>query len=234
MGLAVAGAAVVVMAVSSAAPAPRLVSLGVPAPTRRRFGVVIDERLAAMAVAVVALAVVLGPVVAVAVVGAAALRHWWAGRRRAAAVNAARTAAVPELVELVALALRSGASAPNAVELVASSEPGGAGEPFAAAHRRLASGLPAEEAFAALADLPGAAGSALAELLVAAGHQGAPVATAVSDLASRLRADRRRTLERRVQRLPVLLLAPLTLCVLPSFVLIVCVPLVLTGLSGLG
>ncbi|MEM9034642.1 MAG: type II secretion system F family protein [Actinomycetota bacterium] len=232
--LAVAAAAALALSAAIAAPSPRLALPHPTGSTRRLYGVPLDDRVLVGTVALLATAVVLGPVLAVAIAGGELVRRWWSSRRRVAAEAAARVAAVPELVELVALALRSGSTATGAVDVVASSAPGPAGAPFQAASARLGSGLPAEESFGARAELPGTAGASLAELLLAAGRQGAPISDAVTDLAQRLRADRRRALQRRVQRLPVLLLAPLTLCVLPSFVLIVCVPLVVTGLSDLG
>ncbi|MEZ5134942.1 MAG: hypothetical protein R2699_07785 [Acidimicrobiales bacterium] len=44
---------------------------------------------------------------------------------------------------------------------------------------------------------------------------------------------RRRDLERRVRRVPVLLLPPLVLCILPAFALMTVVPLIVLSLRSL-
>lgn len=226
-----AGAALAVLVLAEPAPrtlgstgAPRAVHLGRLELTGRRLVVV---------AAALAVALLLGPVPTVVGCGAIALVRWWGGRRAAARETAELELAVPDLVELLALALRSGASPANAVTVVARSQPGSAGRPFELASARLAAGLAPDDALGALAGLPGPFGPPLAELLVDGHRRGVPVADAVTDLARSGRDDRRRAIERRVQRLPVLLLGPLILCVLPSFLLIVCVPLVVTGLSDL-
>ncbi|MEM9711141.1 MAG: type II secretion system F family protein [Actinomycetota bacterium] len=186
--------------------------------------------LAAMGVAAASV-VLVGPVATVLLTLLVLLGRWWSGRRAAAAVLDAREAAVPELVELLAVALRSGASPAAAIERVSLVTGELPARPVQIAADRIRSGLPAGAAWSALADLPGA-GSAIADLLDAADRRGAPIADAMADLATTARDDRRRRLETSVQRLPVLLLGPLVLCVLPSFVLLVCVPIVVGGLSG--
>ncbi|MEO1063870.1 MAG: type II secretion system F family protein [Actinomycetota bacterium] len=174
---------------------------------------------------------VVGPVVAAGLAMLALLGHWWRGRRRVADDLAAREDAVPEVVELMAVALRSGASATSAVERVAQVTGELPVVPVRVAAERLRSGLPAGDAWAALRELPEPAGPEMADLLDAAERTGAAVADSMSDLADSARAERRRRLETKVQRLPVLLLAPLVLCVLPSFLLLVCAPIVITGLG---
>ncbi len=181
--------------------------------------------------AVVASVLVVGPVVAGGLAVIALVARWWSDRRRVAAELAAREDAVPELVELVAVALRSGASPTSAVARVADLTDGLPAGPVRLTAARIRSGLPATEAWDALRDLPGTAGRSMADLLDAADRTGAPIADAMADLADATRAERRRRFETRVQRLPVLLLGPLVLCVLPSFLLLVCVPIVVTGLA---
>ena len=174
---------------------------------------------------------VVGPVPTVGAVLLVVLGRWWRGRRRVAADLAAREDAVPEVVELVAVALRSGASAAAAVDRAARATVDLPATPVQVSADRIRSGLPTGDAWSALRELPGSAGSAMADLLDAADRSGAAVADAMADLADSARAERRRRLETKVQRLPVLLLGPLVLCVLPSFLLLVCVPIVITGLS---
>jgi hypothetical protein len=62
---------------------------------------------------------------------------------------------------------------------------------------------------------------------------GAPVLAPIEQLATELRAARRRELEARARRVPVRLLLPLVGGVLPAFCLVAVVPLVATSLVGL-
>ena len=64
--------------------------------------------------------------------------------------------------------------------------------------------------------------------LLLGGEGGAPLADGVDRLAAELRDRRRREVQRRAQRLPVTVLAPLVSCILPAFLLITIVPVVST------
>ncbi len=64
--------------------------------------------------------------------------------------------------------------------------------------------------------------------LLLGGEGGAPLADGIDRLAAELRDRRRREVQRRAQRLPVTVLAPLVSCVLPAFLLITIVPVVST------
>ncbi len=190
-----------------------------------------DVALGSLAIA--ASALVIGPVLTAGLAAVAMLARWWSSRRRIAADLAAREEVVPELVELVAVALRAGASPASAVDRVAVLTAGLPAEPIHRAAAQIRSGLPATEAWSALRELPGPSGRSMADLLASAERTGAPIADAMAGLADSARAERRRRFETRVQRLPILLLGPLVLCVLPSFLLLVCVPIVVTGLADL-
>ena len=61
---------------------------------------------------------------------------------------------------------------------------------------------------------------------------GVPLAPEMERLGRELRDDRRRRLEGKVRRLPVLLLFPLVLCVLPALGLVAIVPVLVAALGG--
>ena len=65
----------------------------------------------------------------------------------------------------------------------------------------------------------------LGTIIKAALEMGLPVTARLNEFARALRAERARRFELRVRRAPVLLVLPLTLCVLPAFTLIIGVPL---------
>jgi len=74
----------------------------------------------------------------------------------------------------------------------------------------------------------------LVDALVHDLRYGAPLGEALARIADQLRVERRFALEARVRRAPVVMMLPLTMCVLPAFVLLAIVPLVLGALSRLG
>lgn len=61
---------------------------------------------------------------------------------------------------------------------------------------------------------------------------GVPLAPELERLGRELREDRRRRLEGKVRRLPVLLLFPLVLCVLPALGLVAIVPVLVAAFAG--
>ena|GEM_PF-1657694 len=99
------------------------------------------------------------------------------------------------------------------------------------AHRRVVLGASWPDALNSLEDSPNreALGS-LAATLAAAETMGLPVAGALEAYAERRRALRARSLEAQMKRAPVLMVIPLVLCVLPSFVILALGPF-LRGLS---
>jgi hypothetical protein len=97
-----------------------------------------------------------------------------------------------------------------------------------------ARGVPLVAAVERMADRA-AAGPELRPLvstLVVAAGSGTPVGPALQRLADAERRRRRRAVEARIRRLPVLLLLPLVLCVLPAFVLMTLVPVGLAAARG--
>lgn len=170
---------------------------------------------------------VLGAIVAV-VVGAV----WWMrvrGRSRDERIGL--TGDVPVVIGLIAAGMRAGAPLPSCLAAVARAAPGRLGEELASVAERLRLGADPGAAWA------GAAG-VLPEPLVAAGRDlaraadtGAPVADLLDRHVSDLRRELRSEAAARVERLGVLVVMPLALCFLPSFLLVGVVPMVVDLLS---
>jgi tight adherence protein C len=103
----------------------------------------------------------------------------------------------------------------------------------------LASALQRVEAGASLADeldrMPAHLGQnarGLAAVLSAGERYGSPLVEPLAVLGAELRLQRRRQLEQTARRIPVRLLFPLTLGVLPAFILLAIVPMAATALDG--
>lgn len=71
----------------------------------------------------------------------------------------------------------------------------------------------------------------VAAMLVLAQRLGAPLAQALAAHAESLRLERRRQAESRARRLPVLILFPMTLCILPALLILFLGPPVLSFLE---
>jgi tight adherence protein B len=128
-----------------------------------------------------------------------------------------------DAADLLAAALRGGAGLPDALDVVAEISPA-----LQRAHRLSRLGLPWSEALRR----SGEEGPAwLGETIDVARREGAPLADALEEFAARRRVDRSRAHRTRVLRAPVLMVLPLVLCVLPSFLLLAIVPFI-RGMSN--
>lgn len=131
-------------------------------------------------------------------------------------------------LDLVAMALRSGAGAVEALEAVARVDDTPAGSDLAvvaAAHRW---GEAPDHAWARV----GAGWAPAAAAWHASRRAGSAPAGLLSEAARRMRAEERRRVEKAVQRAGVLLVLPLGLCFLPGFVATTIAPIVLILLRG--
>ena len=143
--------------------------------------------------------------------------------------QAAHDAALPEVLELVAVAIRAGGTVPAAVVLVAERGPALTAPAFRTVLARAAAGMPMA---VALTDLPALVGESyrpLAAALVSADTDGAPLSSVVSQLVLDAQQARRRVVESRARQVPVRLLVPLVCCTLPAVLLMAVVPLVAAG-----
>lgn len=143
-------------------------------------------------------------------------------------------AELPEVVDLLRLAVGAGATVRMATESVGRRADGAVARALAAAvqaaderGRRLAD---------ALDDIPHVVGEparALASTLAASERYGHAIGPALERLADECRDRQRRRAEAAARRVPVLLLFPLVLCILPAFALLTVAPLIAGALRAL-
>ena len=190
-------------------------------------------RVAGATTLVLAGSLVAAPLLAPAV----ALAGWAVPRHRARAAERRRLqaleAALPEVVDLLVLAVEAGCNVPLAVAAAGRRAAG----PLAAELRRVSAAVARGRRMAdVLDDLPGVAGEPtrpLAALLAGCERYGTPVLPALHRLADEVRVQRQRRAEAAARRVPVLLLFPLVLCVLPAFALLTVAPLIAGALREL-
>jgi pilus assembly protein TadC len=137
---------------------------------------------------------------------------------------------LPFAADLLAAALRAGATPEGGVRLVATALAGPLGDRLARVERALRLGAPAGEAWSYLDDVEGA--GRLHRAAERSGHSGAGFAGALHRVAEELRADRLLAAEAAGRRAGVLIVLPLGLCFLPAFVLTGLVPVIVAVLGG--
>jgi tight adherence protein C len=176
------------------------------------------------------------PVLAAAAVPAGVLA--WAlpaarARRRERRRLAALAGDLPDVVDLLVLAVGSGLTVNLAVRHVARRAPG----PLGAELRRVCYEATLGRRLGdALGDLPARAGDAVRPLvaaLVASERYGAPLGAGLERLALEVRGDRRRRAEEAARKVPVKLLFPLVTCTLPAFALLTVAPLIASAIRSL-
>jgi Flp pilus assembly protein TadB len=187
---------------------------------------------AATVVAVCASALVAPPIPVLVLVGWLAVRALRRRRERLGDHRAVRRA-LPEVVDLFALACTAGLTLPEAHPLVARRAPPPVGPALAAADAAASAGRPRADALVAHLAPLGERTHALALVLVDHLRYGAPLLPALERASFELRLDRRRAAEVEARRVPVRMLAPLVLCVLPAFALLTVVPLLAASLESL-
>ncbi len=141
--------------------------------------------------------------------------------------------ALPDLIDLVILGVRSGLSPTHALTVAAAHAPAAVRPAFDEVQHRLQRGQRIADALQALPELLGPAAATFADSLATADRYGLPIEPVLDRLAVDVRNDRRRLAERHARTLPVRLSFPLVVCTLPSFVLLAIVPAVLGALSTL-
>ena len=140
---------------------------------------------------------------------------------------------VPDLVELVRLALGSGCTTHLSLLMIADHAGGPIGSMLQRTSRALREGSSTADALAELQERVGASVRPLCSALIGSERYGLPLAATLEALAVEARLARRRDAELRSRRLPVLLIFPLVVCILPAFALLTVVPLLGGGLSSL-
>lgn len=150
-------------------------------------------------------------------------------QRRLATTRRHEVAAV---VDLVRLAIESGATPTLALIGVAHHAKPGLRPVLVGLGDDLRQGVPVDEALRrTVAEAPEL--RPLADVLVAGSRLGLSVGETLRGLAVEARSARRREAEAQARRLPVVLLFPVVCLTLPAFVVLTVVPLLLTGLGAL-
>ena len=203
----------------------RVVPLGRPSSSTPRRGLVMLLALA--------LGFLITPPAALLVPLAVRARPVLARRRAAREREAAIRSELPDVVDLLVLAVGAGLTIPLAVEAIARHHRGLLGEAFADVSHRTRLGARLADA---LGELPARLGELIRPLvavLVSSERYGVPLLPALERLAHEGRDERRRHAETAARRLPVKLLFPLVLCTLPAFALLTVVSLLAGSLREL-
>ncbi len=132
---------------------------------------------------------------------------------------------LPEVLDLLALAVGAGLTVPLAVAAVGRRAQGPVAQALAGAMDAAQRGLRLADALDTAGAALGPGARPLLGALATSERYGAPLGPSLDRLAGEARADRRRRAEERARRVPVLLLFPLVLCVLPAFALLTVAPL---------
>ncbi len=139
--------------------------------------------------------------------------------------------AMPETLEVLAMAISAGMTIDRSVDFIVRCGPDPARAAFEAVARQLAAGSTRRAALTSLAEQSEGLYSPLVEVLLAAERDGAPVALVLDRLANEATRAYRNTAEERAKRTPVLLLAPLMICSLPAVLIGSVVPFVVLTLG---
>jgi tight adherence protein C len=181
----------------------------------------------------IGLAATVSPLLAAGVAATAWLWPRWrataAHRRHERAV----LAELPEVVDLLQVAVSSGLNLPLSVEAVGERGPPLIGAALRRAAVDIAGGARVADAIDAALVPVGDPARPLAAALLASARYGTPLMAALDRLAVETRQLRRRQAEEAIRRVPVKLLFPLVLLVLPAFVLLTVVPLLASALRSL-
>jgi tight adherence protein C len=146
--------------------------------------------------------------------------------RRARLDDAQVARDLPDLIDLLALAVGAGLSVPAALPVVAPVAPVALRGDLRSVVAAIAGGRSSDQAVAELSARWGAPARPLVHAIADHLRYGTPVLPALERVAAEARAHRRRAAEIRARKLPVLLLFPLVLCTLPAFGLLTVAPLV--------
>jgi tight adherence protein C len=155
--------------------------------------------------------------------------------RRAASARAEASAAVPDLLDAVAVCVTAGLSPRTALDRAGAVVRGPLAEELEEARRQVALGAQWRSSLRDVAER-----TCLPELrrlsitLERSERLGSPVANQLRRLARDVRSERRLLDEERARRAPVAMLFPLVLCILPAFVLAAVVPAMLVAARDIG
>lgn len=160
------------------------------------------------------------------------------GRRAPSAARSSRRdptvpADLSASIDLLAVAVSAGLGLPQAIEAVAATGDGPTAHSLRRAAAELSRGASLAEVLAAFGQRVGPPALPVVASLIASVSSGEPAGPALRSIARQERRRARRRVEARVRRLPALLAVPLTLLVLPAFVVTTLVPVGLTAAEDL-
>jgi tight adherence protein C len=145
-------------------------------------------------------------------------------RRRSTAPVLVRD--LPDLVDLLSLAVGAGLPLPSALPLISPVAPASLQPGLRDAVEQLAAGRASDDVVHRLGASWGPPAHPLVHALADHLRYGTALLPALERVADEARTNRRRAAETRARKLPVLLLFPLVLCTLPAFGLLTVAPLV--------
>ncbi|HKA04993.1 MAG TPA: type II secretion system F family protein [Acidimicrobiales bacterium] len=173
------------------------------------------------------------PPLAIGVVGVVSMGPSLARRRAERRRTLAIRRQLPDVVDLLVVAISAGLTPALAIDCLAALAP----DPFAGAfdevRGRRRRGQRLADALDVLPQRLGDPARALAHTLASTERYGTPVGPALELLAHDARRDRRRLAEEAARTVPVKLCFPLVCCTLPAFVLLTIAPLVAGALRSL-
>lgn len=154
-------------------------------------------------------------------------------RRRTRRQRQRALAELPDLIELLVIAIRSGCTPSAALALIGHCCPVGLQPVVGEVRHRMQRGATLADALTAFSDTLGEAARPLVDGLATADRYGLPLLPVLDRLGDDIRTERRMAAERQARTLPVKLAFPLVVCTLPSFVLIAIAPALLGAVSTL-
>ncbi len=181
----------------------------------------------------VSVLVVVQPGVAIVAILALWIQPVLAHRRTTRSVDVAVWRSVPEVANVMSLAVRSGATIEQAIGLVGDRVPGIGGTTFTTAAAQLRSGALMLDVLDAIDETLGEPVRPLCRAVVSAMQGGTELVPALDRVADELRRHHHQRQLQHAHRVPVALLFPLVLCTLPAFALLTVVPLIATSVGQL-
>lgn len=236
--LGLAWAAVVATGVAQQRPVARRVDGLRPVAARRvRRAMPTLQRVVLYALGFLIAVAVAGPQpAAAAIVAVIVMSRVWprlVGRRAERRHLARVEAQLPEVVDLLVLAVGAGLNVPLALEAVSRAAHGELADEIAAVVAATRQGHRLADALDTLPTRAGEAVRPMVAALVATERYGAPLGPGLERLSDEVRAARRRRADIAARQVSVKLLFPLVLCILPAFALLTVAPLIAAAIRSL-
>ena len=173
-----------------------------------------------------------GPVLPVVLIAGTSLSARMRRRRMARRQRDRVAAAIPDLIDLLRLAIDSGCTVATGLRAVAREYHGVLAGELTMLDRDLADGHGVSAALEQFVGRLGEPVRPLCTALLSTERYGLPLGTVLDSLAHEARVARRRSTEIRARRLTITMLFPLITCILPAFAMLTVVPLMVSGLRS--